>query len=147
MGQHIFMAKLIPYLRPQEELDLDLAEIFNLGPIYFDLDKYTIREDARPELDKVIELMRTYPDMVIDLSSHTDCRASKGYNDQLSNNRAIATAKYIRQGLNDDKRITGKGLGEMELVNGCECEGAVVSDCDEDEHQRNRRTEFRIVRM
>lgn len=147
MGQHSFMAKLIPYLGPDEELDLNLAEVFNVGPIYFDLDKYTIREDARPELDKVVELMKAYPDMVIDLSSHTDCRASKGYNERLSNNRARATAKYIRKELKDDKRITGTGLGEMELVNDCECEGAVVSDCDEDEHQRNRRTEFRIVRM
>lgn len=146
MGQHSFMAKLIPFLGPDEELDIDVAEVFNIGPIYFDLDKYNIREDARPELDKIINLMELYPDMVIELTSHTDCRATKGYNNRLSNNRARSTAKYIRKQI-ASSRITGSGLGEMNLVNDCECEGAVVSDCSEEEHQRNRRTEFRIVRM
>jgi len=147
MGQHSFMAKLIPYLGPDEELDLNLADVFNIGPIYFDLDKYNIRKDARPELDKIVSLMELYPDMVIELSSHTDCRAAKGYNTRLSDNRARSTASYIRKKIKDSKRITGSGLGEMELVNDCECEGAVVSDCSEEEHQRNRRTEFRIVKM
>jgi outer membrane protein OmpA-like peptidoglycan-associated protein len=147
MGQHSFMAKLIPYLGPDEELDLDLAEVFDIGPIYFDLDKYSIREDARPELDKIVDLMKLYPDMVIDLTSHTDCRANKGYNSRLSDNRARSTAKYINQRVQGSDRITGTGLGEMNLVNDCECEGELKSDCSEEEHQRNRRTEFRIVKM
>ncbi len=146
MGQHSFMAKLIPFLGPNEKLDLDMAEVFNIGPIYFDLDKYDIREDARPELEKVIDLMMLYPEMVIELTSHTDCRANRGYNSRLSNNRARATAQYIQKEIQSD-RITGSGLGELNLVNDCECEGEVVSDCSEEEHQRNRRTEFRIIRM
>lgn len=147
MGQHSFMAKMIPILEPGERLEMDAAEVFKVGPIYFDLDKYAIRPDAQLELNKVVALMHKYPDMVIELSSHTDCRATKGYNNKLSNNRARATAKYIRERLEDGKRITGNGLGEMKLVNDCECEGEVISDCSEEEHQRNRRTEFTIVRM
>jgi outer membrane protein OmpA-like peptidoglycan-associated protein len=147
MGQHSFRAKMIPILEPGERLDMDAAEVFNVGPIYFDLGKYAIRPDAQLELNKVVSLMHKYPDMVIELSAHTDCRATKGYNNKLSNNRARATAKYIRQRLENAKRITGNSLGEMELVNDCECEGLVISDCSEEEHQRNRRTEFTIVRM
>lgn len=124
-----------------------MATIFDIGPIYFDLDKYEIRPDAAQELDKVVELMRAKPDMVIELIAYTDCRASMTYNDRLSNNRAIATAKYIRKRIKNDERVTGKGLGEKKLVNDCECEGEVVSDCSEEEHQRNRRTEFTILKM
>lgn len=146
-GQHTFLTKLIPILAPDEVLDIDMATIFDIGPIYFDLDKYEIRPDAAQELDKVVELMRAKPDMVIELIAYTDCRASITYNDRLSNNRAIATAKYIRKRIKNDERVTGKGLGEKKLVNDCECEGEVVSDCSEEEHQRNRRTEFTILKM
>jgi outer membrane protein OmpA-like peptidoglycan-associated protein len=147
LGQHQFMARLIPVLEEGEELNMDLSDLFAINPIYFDLDKYNIRDDAAVELEKIIDIMHEYPDMVIELTSHTDCRASKGYNNRLSTNRARATAKYLRNRLEDGSRVTGKGLGEMELVNDCECEGEVVSDCSEEEHQLNRRTEFRIVKM
>jgi outer membrane protein OmpA-like peptidoglycan-associated protein len=147
MGQHQFLARLIPILGPDEELNMEISDLFAVNPIYFDLDKYNIRQDASLELDKIIEIMNEYPNMIIELSSHTDCRASKSYNDRLSTNRARSTAKYLRDRLADDSRITGQGLGELSLVNDCECEGRVKSDCSEEEHQRNRRTEFRIVRM
>ncbi|NND95397.1 MAG: OmpA family protein [Flavobacteriales bacterium] len=147
LGQHKFLARLIPIMGPEEEMDLDMSDLFTINPIYFDLDKYNIRPDAQIELDKVVQVMKKYPSMVIELTSHTDCRASKKYNERLSNNRARSTAKYLRDRILNDDRITGKGLGEIDLVNDCECEGKVKSDCSEEEHQRNRRTEFRIVKM
>ncbi|NNC83606.1 MAG: OmpA family protein [Flavobacteriales bacterium] len=144
-GQHKFLARLIPVVEEGDEIDL--SEIFAINPIYFDLDKHNIRPDAAIELDKVVTIMEEYPSMVIELTSHTDCRASMAYNERLSNNRARSTAKYLRERIDDPSRITGEGLGEMDLVNDCECEGRVKSDCSEEEHQLNRRTEFRIVRM
>jgi len=64
----------------------------------------------------------------------------------LSKRRASSTMKYIRSKITNPKRIFGKGYGESQLVNDCGCEGNVVSDCSEDEHQENRRTEFKIVK-
>jgi outer membrane protein OmpA-like peptidoglycan-associated protein/tetratricopeptide (TPR) repeat protein len=147
LGQYSFMTNLIPMLEEGEEINMNLADIFSIDPIYFDLDKHNIRPDAALELNKVVDVLHQYPNMVLELSSHTDCRASKGYNNRLSNSRAKATARYIRERIEVASRITGKGLGEEDLVNDCECEGEVISDCSEEEHQRNRRTEFRIVKM
>ena len=89
--------------------------------------------------------MNDNPTLVVELGSHTDCRASMAYNRGLSSRRAKSSAKYISTRITDPKRIYGKGYGESQLVNDCGCEGSVVSDCSEEEHQANRRTEFKIV--
>ncbi len=123
------------------------AKSIDIKPIYFDLDKYNIRKDASIELNKIVKLMKEYPKMVIELGSHTDCRSSKAYNNKLSNNRAKASAAYIVKKGISKKRIYGKGYGESKLVNNCPCEGKEKSDCSDQEHQNNRRTEFVIVNM
>jgi outer membrane protein OmpA-like peptidoglycan-associated protein len=111
---------------------------------YFDLDKYNIRPDAEAEMDKIVKVMNEYPGMVIELGSYTDCRATKEYNQVLSEKRAQASIDYIKKRITKPSRISGKGFGEDKPVNGCACEGDVVSNCSEAEHQKNRRTEFII---
>jgi len=110
------------------------------------LDKSDIRTDAAIELDKIVKIMNDNPEIKIELGSHTDCRASKSYNASLSKRRAISSADYIKERISNPARIYGKGYGESQLVNDCGCEGNVTSDCSEEEHQANRRTEFRIVK-
>ena len=129
------------------EIGLDIAKAINLNPIYFDLAKFNIRPDAAIELEKIIQIMNEYPNMVVELGSHTDCRGNKAANIQLSDKRAKASATYIKKRIQYPERIFGKGYGESKLVNGCACEGKVVSNCTEDEHQQNRRTEFIIIKM
>lgn len=136
------------YMEPLKQtllLGEDLAKRFNINPIYFDLDKSDIRPDAAIELDKIVQIMNTYPDIVIELGSHTDCRAPYAYNMALSERRAKASAEYVRQRIINPKRIYGKGYGETRLVNYCECEGDYTAICTEEQHQMNRRTEFRVV--
>lgn len=127
-------------------LKLDSKFLGNLDNenIYFDYGKYNIREDAVPELSKIIEIMNKYPNMEVKLSSYTDSRANKAYNQVLSDNRAIATANYIKKKITNPERISGKGYGESNLVNDCKEEGTVKADCTEAEHQLNRRSEFII---
>jgi outer membrane protein OmpA-like peptidoglycan-associated protein/tetratricopeptide (TPR) repeat protein len=126
----------------------DLGKLIQINPIYFDLGKYDIRPDAALELDKVVAIMNTNPTMKIELGSHTDCRGSKASNMTLSDNRAKASAEYIKSRITDPSRINGKGYGESKLVNKCECEGKKESIvCTEQEHQANRRTEFKIVKI
>ncbi len=125
----------------------DLRDLVVINDIRFDLNKFNIRPDAAIELDKVIEVMNKYPGMVIELGSHTDCRASIKYNETLSDKRAKASAAYIKTKIANPTRINGKGYGESRLLNGCACEGTVKSTCSEDEHQKNRRTEFLILSM
>ncbi|MEY3237905.1 MAG: hypothetical protein RI883_2006 [Bacteroidota bacterium] len=136
----------LTYLLEKPEIGIDLAVTLDLKPIYFDLDKSNIRPDAKIELDKIVKIMNDNPTIQIELGSHTDCRSSYAYNIALSGRRAKSSAEYIKERITDPKRIYGKGYGESKLVNGCECEGTVKSKCSEDEHQANRRTEFRIVK-
>ena len=120
----------------------DLNNALALNPIYFDLDKSNIRPDAEIELQKVIAVMEKYPNLKIDVRSHTDSRANDAYNDALSKRRNKSTLKYlIEKGEIDASRLTGKGYGESKLVN--KCSNGV--ECTEEEHQLNRRSEFIIV--
>jgi outer membrane protein OmpA-like peptidoglycan-associated protein len=128
------------------KVDTDLGKILELNPIYFDFHKYNIRPDAEIELAKIVSVMNKYPAMIVELSAHTDCRATKQYNQALSDRRAKASADYIKKRITKPERIYGKGYGETKLINGCACEGAVVSNCSEEDHQKNRRTEFVIVK-
>ncbi len=126
---------------------VDLAKAIDLQPIYFDLGKATIRTDAAVELDKIVKVMNENPTMVVELGSHTDCRGSAKSNERLSQKRAAASAEYIKKRITNPERIYGKGYGEYRLLNACACEGSIQSDCTEEQHQENRRTEFVVVKM
>ncbi|MEP2058826.1 MAG: OmpA family protein, partial [Maribacter litoralis] len=92
-------------------LGTDLAKYLNIEPIYFDFDKYSIRDDARASIDKVLAYLNEYPKVNIQVRSHTDSRANEQYNQLLSENRANATAEYlIEKGISSD-RISYKGYG------------------------------------
>lgn len=125
-------------LQPVEDVEY-LAEISN---IYFDFDKSDIREDAAQELDKLVDLMEDeYPDLVIEISSHTDFRGSDTYNEGLAERRASATREYlIERGIDPDRIHAAKGFGEKEPAIDCE-------RCTEDQHQLNRRSMFKVVEM
>jgi outer membrane protein OmpA-like peptidoglycan-associated protein len=121
----------------------DLAKTLDIPMIYFDLDKSAIRKDASYELAKVLEVMQQYPEMKIEVRSHTDSRQTANYNEKLSDRRAKATVAWlVKNGINS-ARLIGKGYGETMLVN--QCSDGVK--CTEEEHQANRRSEFIIVSM
>lgn len=113
----------------------------NINPIYFDYDKSNILEDAAIEIEKVVRIMKKYPELKIELGSYTDSRAQDQYNLNLSNSRVNSTIEWIINRGIDSSRVTGKGYGETQLVN--KCSNGV--ECTEGEHQLNRRTEFVIV--
>lgn len=143
----IQMNELLSLTIGKVEVGMDLAKMIDIKPIYFDLGKSKIRPDAAIELNKVVAIMKEYPNMIIELGAHTDCRGSAVANLKLSGARAVAAAAYIvKQGI-DKSRISGKGYGESKLLNSCACEGKVKPSCSEDEHAKNRRTEFIIVKL
>jgi len=111
--------------------------------IFFGFDKSYIRPDAAKELDKLVSVMKEYPNMVIKIESHTDSRGAKVYNEYLSDNRAKATRDYIvSQGIDASRIESAIGYGESRLIN--ECDGTVR--CKETDHLLNRRSEFIIVK-
>ena len=117
--------------------------VINLKDIYYNFDKFDIRLDASKDLDRLLQLLRTYPSMHISLESHTDSRGSTEYNKTLSANRAKSARSYlISQGI-DTARLSSQGFGESRLKNHC-ADGVT---CSEIEHQQNRRTEVRVTKF
>lgn len=127
------------------EIEIVLDRIFldkeiRLENIYYDFDKANIREDAQPTLNELARNLRLNPDIRIQLGSHTDCRGSARYNEDLSQRRAQSAVDYlIAQGI-DPGRLVAYGYGENEPAADCIC-----SRCTEEEHQINRRTTFKII--
>jgi len=119
-------------------------QIVEIPDIYYDLNKYNIRPDAAIQLDKVVQVMRDYPNMVIELRSHTDCRASLNYNMTLSQNRATAAVNYIVLKGIEKSRMIAKGYGPSIPKIVCD---PCKTGCTEAQHQMNRRTEFKVVRL
>lgn len=136
----IFLTKAVTDTTFQVSIKLDRLELnktFVLDNIYYDLNKYNIRPDAAIELDKLVQILKDNPTMNIELSSHTDARATDAYNMTLSQNRAESAIKYLNLKGIDAERLTAKGYGERQLI--------IPNAKTEEEHQRNRRTEFTIL--
>jgi outer membrane protein OmpA-like peptidoglycan-associated protein/tetratricopeptide (TPR) repeat protein len=123
-----------------------VGQTWILNNIYYDLDKSFIRRDAAVELDKLVAVMKQNPTLVIELSSHTDCRQTATYNEQLSVRRAKAAVEYIVAHSVASSRLVAAGYGEKHLVNGCACEPTNVSPCTNEQHQMNRRTEVKVLK-
>ena len=125
-------------LRPIEEIIVD--DKVELNPILFDYDKHNIKPKAAFELDKLVAIMKKYPNMIIKVESHTDNRNTEEYNNELSNKRAQSTVQYVISKGIDASRISGEGFGEGRPVVNC------GENCTEEQHQLNRRSEFIIVK-
>lgn len=120
----------------------DVALDLKLDKIYFDLNKFDVREDAKIKLDNLVAFMNLHPNTNIEIGSHTDSRATKEYNLILSQKRAQATSNYlIARGI-DASRLIAVGYGELKLVNKC----ADYINCTEKEHDENRRSTFLIIK-
>jgi outer membrane protein OmpA-like peptidoglycan-associated protein len=110
---------------------------------FFDLGKATIKKTSEPQLQKIVDMLKQYPSIKLDIRSHTDSRSSTESNQLLSDKRAESTKNWLIQKGIDASRLTAKGYGETQLVNKC----ADGVKCTEQEHQQNRRSEFIIVSL
>ena len=95
------------------------------------------------DLAIIIDVMKQYPTMKIDVRSHTDSRQSHKYNQVLSEKRAQSTVAWLIEHGVDSSRLSGNGYGETQLINKCS-DGV---KCTEEEHQMNRRTEFKVLEV
>lgn len=118
----------------QEELTI-------IENLYYAYGDWRLDATAKRVLDKVINILVSNSDLKIELSSHTDSRSSDQFNMQLSQKRAKAAVDYmIAKGISKN-RLKAIGYGETKLLNRC----ANNVDCSEEEHAKNRRTEFKII--
>jgi len=131
-----------PAPKNMEEEDGVALQVIEIEYINYGLDKFDIGPDAAIILDKLIALMKEYPDLEIRVESHTDSRGSDEYNMQLSKRRAKAAADYVASKGIDAKRMLYQGFGETKLLN--KCTNGV--ECTEEQHEVNRRSIVKVVR-
>lgn len=129
----IYVEIILDKIYKQKEIVID--------NIYYDLDKFDIRTDAQPILDKLAYMLIENPNISIELGSHTDSRGSDRYNTELSQKRAESVVNYLANKGIIKNRLIPKGWGETQLVN--ECKNGV--NCTEEQHQQNRRTTFKVT--
>ncbi len=124
----------VKYTQPGEPLPYLLH-------IYYDFDQSYIRDDAVSELSKLLGMMNENPSVIVEIGSHTDSRGSNKYNDRLSQRRSESVVRWLKEQGIPASRLQAQGYGESMNVNNC------INNvpCSEQEHQLNRRTEFRIV--
>lgn len=126
------------------EMEATIVEdmVITFNDIYFAYDKADLKEPSKEVLDRLATFLQDNPEVKIELSAHTDSRASDSYNMRLSGKRAKSCVVYLTEVKQIPKeRLKYKGFGETRLVN--KCKNGV--DCSEEEHQRNRRVEIRVL--
>ncbi len=122
-------------------LIFDIEHVIDLENIYFSHDSDALNEDAQEQLDELAKALKEFPEIRIELRSHTDIRGSSAYNQRLSERRAKSTKNYlVARGISAD-RLIARGYGDNKIINHC-VEGV---ECTDEEHRKNRRTEFRII--
>ncbi len=126
--------------RIQENIKGEIQIILD-KKIFFDYDKSNIREDAAKTLDVLVDLMKKYEEMEVEVSAHTDAYGHDQFNLDLSKERAASTVNYLVSKGIDEKRLKSIGYGEMQPLNKCTEEDI----CEESEYDINRRCEFKIL--
>jgi peptidoglycan-associated lipoprotein len=133
--------KITLRLKKKEPVIVKRNEPIRLNNIYYDFNDDKVLPDAEKDLQFLLDLMNKYPDLKIELSSHTDAQGRVEYNQKLSQRRAESAKKWLVAKGVAEARITPVGYGEQFILNRC----LDNVDCTDDEHRYNRRTEFKII--
>jgi outer membrane protein OmpA-like peptidoglycan-associated protein len=140
VSENINLEEISDYKEIKKDLYLapiEIGEVFRLNNIFFDFNKYDLKPESFPELDRVVKFLNEYPNIEVELSGHTDNIGTHEYNQRLSENRANAVAEYIfAKGINRN-RILVTGYGETQPADTNE---------SEEGRQKNRRVELKILK-
>lgn len=136
-----YVPPVVDYDDRETNLETGRQQLRDVGNIYFDFDKSTIKKESEPTLDKVVAIMNKYPELQIEVGSHADARGSDRYNMGLSERRAASTLEYLVENGIDRSRLTSKGYGETMPLNDC----TEPTGCTSKQYAKNRRSEFTIM--
>ncbi|APS37703.1 OmpA family protein [Salegentibacter sp. T436] len=136
-----YVPPVVDYDDRETNLETGRQQLRDVGNIYFDFDKATIKAESKPTLDKVVNIMNKYPELKIEIGSHADARGSDKYNMGLSERRAASTLEYLVENGIARSRLTSKGYGESMPLNDC----TEPTGCTNEQYAKNRRSEFTIM--
>lgn len=109
-----------------------------LNNVFFDVDKFELKEESKVELAKLVGLLKANPKMEIELGGHTDNTGSREKNTALSSNRAKAVYQYLISNGIEATRLSYKGYADLQPI---------ADNKTEEGRKQNRRTEFKVIRM
>ena len=140
ISENIDLSNMKEYKEYEKDLyitPIETGQVIALNNVFFEFDKYELKKESYPELDRLAALMKESSTMKIELSGYADSVGTKAYNDKLSGNRAQAIANYLiaKSGI-DKKRVIVKHFGESKPV---------ASNKTAKGREMNRRVEFKIV--
>ncbi len=107
-----------------------------LKNIFFDIDKFDLKEKSITELEKIVRFLQENPTIRVEISGHTDNTGNSSYNQQLSEKRAKSVYSYLMNTGIDPKRLSSKGFGSTKPM---------TANDSEEGRQQNRRIEFTIL--
>jgi outer membrane protein OmpA-like peptidoglycan-associated protein/tetratricopeptide (TPR) repeat protein len=123
--------------------EIKVGDVFMVKNITYDIITSNIRNAAKPELDKLVTILKDNPTMEIELGSHSDSRGDDETNMFLSDKCVKAAVAYIVSKGILQRRVTGIGYGETKPLN--RCKNGVK--CSEEEFQINNRTEIKVIKI
>jgi outer membrane protein OmpA-like peptidoglycan-associated protein len=123
-----------------EEVDCDLLDP-NVLPVFYELGSARLTSASKRTIDETLLPLLKESNVNIEVMSHTDSTGDAGFNQSLSQQRANSVVNYLVSKGVSRSRLTARGFGETRLTNRC----SKGVECSEAEHQRNRRTEFRVI--
>lgn len=109
--------------------------------VYYDVGRSSVQKGSASELVRLLKLMQENPEIILEVSSHTDSNGEREFNQRLSQKRADTIVRYLVSKGIEKTRLMAVGYGESRPVNEC----ADNVPCSEEEHQQNRRTEFKVL--
>ncbi|AIZ63890.1 membrane protein [Hymenobacter sp. DG25B] len=107
-----------------------------LNNLFFETNEYKLKPTSRTELDRLIQFMRQYKDVQVQIAGHTDDVGAEADNEKLSLNRAKSVYSYLVANGIPASRLRYKGYGENKPL---------VANDSESNRQQNRRIEFEIL--
>ncbi len=122
------------------EVECDLLDP-TIIPIFYETASARLTPASKKVIDDMLLPLLNSKPVDIELRSHTDSRGNADYNKSLSQQRANAVVNYLVSKGIKRNRLTAKGYGEFKLTNRC----ADGVKCSDNEHAKNRRTEFRVL--
>ena len=125
-------------LAPIEVARIEPDATIVLNNIFFDFNKAVLKSESFPELNRIVDLMKNKSTMTVEISGHTDATGPDDYNMLLSEWRAKAVSTYLIEKSIDKNRITVTFFGETKPTS---------TNDTKDGRQKNRRVEFKIVKM
>ncbi|HPB25892.1 MAG TPA: OmpA family protein [Bacteroidales bacterium] len=138
-SENIIIPPTTTYREVEKDIKLKKVAVGStivLKNIFFDFDKFSLRPESIPELERLLKFMTELPSVKIEISGHTDNIGAAAYNKTLSENRAKAVVDYLVGKGIDKNRMTYKGFG---------FDQPIATNDTEEGRQLNRRTEFKII--